>query len=169
MIIKKDLYSSKIFNKIDKKMKLYIETSVPNFLFSTQDSIERQTITKNFFKDIVPQHEAYVSDIYILEAEDASLEKQKQLKSIITQYNLKILGKTKDAEELAKKYQDELKFPEKYFNDLQHIAIATIHKMDVIVSWNLKHIVKLKTILAVEKINKKFKYKRVHICTPEEV
>lgn len=79
------------------------------------------------------------------------------------------MEKTKEAEELARKYQEELKFPEKYFNDLLHIAIATIYKMDVIVSWNLKHIVKLKTILAVEKINQKFKYKRIHICSPEEI
>ena len=150
-------------------MKLYIETSVPNFLFSTQDSVERQTITKNFFKDIVPKHESYVSDIYILEAEDAPPEKEKQLKSVITQYNLKVLEKTKEVEDLAKKYQEELKLPERYFNDLLHIAIATIYKMDVIVSWNLQHIVKLKTILAVEKINKKFKYKSIHICTPEEI
>lgn len=162
---------AKIFNKLEenKKMKLYIETSVPNFLFSTQDSVERQTITKNFFKNIVPQHEAYVSDIYILEAEDAPPEKQKQLKSIITRYNLKILEKTKNVEELAKKYQEELKLPERYFNDLLHIAVATIHEMDVIVSWNLKHIVKLKTILTVAKINQKFKYKRIHICSPEEI
>ena len=150
-------------------MKLYIETSVPNFLFSTQDSVERQTITKNFFKDIVPKHESYVSDIYILEAEDAPPEKEKQLKSVITQYNLKVLEKTKEVEDLAKKYQEELKLPERYFNDLLHIAIATIYKMEVIVSWNLQHIVKLKTILAVEKINKKFKYKSIHICTPEEI
>lgn len=150
-------------------MKFYIETSVPNFLFSTQDSVERQTITKNFFKDIVPKHESYVSDIYILEAEDAPPEKEKQLKSVITQYNLKVLEKTKEVEDLAKKYQEELKLPERYFNDLLHIAIATIYKMEVIVSWNLQHIVKLKTILAVEKINKKFKYKSIHICTPEEI
>ena len=151
----KDLYSLKIYRKTkeNKKMKLYIETSVPNFLFSTQDSIERQIVTKNFFKNIVPQHEGYVSDIYILEAEDASPEKQKQLKSVISQYNLKVLEKTKEVEELAKKYQEELKLQERYFNDLLHIAIATIHGMDVIVSWNLTHIVKLKTILAVEKVN----------------
>ena len=67
------------------------------------------------------------------------------------------MEKTKNVEELAKKYQEELKLPERYFNDLLHIAVATIHEMDVIVSWNLKHIVKLKTILTVEKINQKFK------------
>lgn len=63
-------------------MKIYIETSVPNFLVSEQDSIEKQEITKNFFKNIVPKHECFVSDIYILEAEDAPQEKQKQLLSI---------------------------------------------------------------------------------------
>ena len=150
-------------------MKLYIESSVPNFLFSTQDSLERQKITKDFFKNIVPNYECYVSDIYILEAEDASPEKEKQLKSVITQYNLKVLEKTREVEELAKKYNDELKLQERYFNDLLHIAIATIHGMDVIVSWNLKHIVKLKTILTVENANKRFKYKTLHICTPEEI
>lgn len=150
-------------------MKIYIETSVPNFLISEQDSVEKQEITKKFFKDIVPKHECFVSDIYILEVEDAPQEKQKQLLSIIPQYKLKVLEKTNKIEELARKYQQELDFPERYFNDLLHIATATIHNMDVIVSWNLTHIVKLKTIFAVEKINKRLKYSVPHIYTPEEI
>lgn len=150
-------------------MKIYIETSVPNFLFTKQDSIEKQEITKNFFNNTLPKHQGFVSDIYILEAENAPQEKQKQLKSIIEKYNLKVLEKTEAVERLAKEYQKELLLPEKYFNDLLHIAIASIHQMDVIVSWNLSHIVKLKTMLAVEKVNKRFKYKSIHICTPEEI
>ncbi len=150
-------------------MKLYIETSVPNFLFSAQDSIEKQKITENFFENKLPKHNGFVSDIYILEAENAPPKKQNQLKSVITKYNLKILEKTEEIEKLAKEYQNELKFPQRYYNDLLHIAIATIHGMDVIVSWNLSHIVKLKTMLAVEKINNRFKYKSIHICTPEEI
>ena len=150
-------------------MKLYIETSIPNFLFSAQESIERQDITKRFFENIVPKHECFVSDIYILEAEDAPEEKKKQLLSIITRYKLKVLEKTNKVEKLAKRYQEELDFPERYFNDLLHIATATIYNMDVIVSWNLTHIVKLKTMLTVEEVNKRLKYIVPHICTPEEV
>lgn len=60
----KDLYSPKLSNKTDKKMKLYIETSVPNFLFSTQDSVERQTITKNFLK-ISPHSTKLMYQIFI--------------------------------------------------------------------------------------------------------
>src|SRR3989338_3199244 len=142
-------------------MKLYIETSVPNFLFSAQESIERQDITKRFFENIVQKHECFVSDIYILEAEDAPEEKKKQLLSIITRYKLKVLEKTNK--------QEKLDFPERYFNDLLHIATATIYNMDVIVSWNLTHIVKLKTMLTVEEVNKRLKYIVPHICTPEEV
>lgn len=102
-------------------MKIYIETSVPNFLFTKQDSVEKQEITKSFFKNTIPKHEGFVSDIYILEAENAPQEKQKQLKSIIEKYNLKVLEKTKDVEKLAKEYQKELLLPERYFNDFSQL------------------------------------------------
>lgn len=82
---------------------------------------------------------------------------------------MKVLEMTKDAEELAQQYQQKLLIPKRYFNDVLHIAIATVHQMDVIVSWNLTHIVKLRTMLAVEEVNKRFKYHTPHICTPEEV
>ena len=140
-------------------MKIYIETSVPNFLFTSQDTGERQDITRGFFKRIVPKHECFISDIYVLEVENATQKKQKQLLSIISTYGLKVLGKNNSVEELARAYGKRLKFPERYYNDLLHIAIATIHNMDVIVSWNLTHIVKLKTMLSVEEVNKRFKYK----------
>lgn len=150
-------------------MKVYIETSVPNFLFSKQDSKEKQQITEKFFNEVLPKHEAFVSDIYILEAEQAPPEKAKQLKSIVETYHMKVLEMTKDAEELAQQYQQKLSIPKRYFNDVLHIAIATVYNMDVIVSWNLTHIVKLRTMLAVEDVNKRFKYRTPHICTPEEV
>jgi len=41
--------------------------------------------------------------------------------------------------------------------------------MDVLVSWNMEHIVKLKTVVEVNKLNKKLGYKIILIYTPEEV
>ena len=49
------------------------------------------------------------------------------------------------------------------------IAVATVNDMDVVVSWNLEHIVKLKTRQAVNGINSLFGYKGIEISTPEEV
>ena len=41
--------------------------------------------------------------------------------------------------------------PEKYINDAIHLALASVNKMEVLVSWNMEHIVKLKTIVGVNK------------------
>jgi len=59
--------------------------------------------------------------------------------------------------------------PKRYEGDVIHIAFAVAHDLDVIVSWNLTHIVKLKTKLEVNGINKSHGYKEMEICTPEEV
>lgn len=59
--------------------------------------------------------------------------------------------------------------PEKFINDALHIAIATVNGIDTVVSWNLEHIVKLKTIVEVNKINLKNGYKQIFIVTPEEI
>jgi hypothetical protein len=65
---------------------------------------------------------------------------------------------------LAEVYVNEGIIPKKYSNDALHIAIATIYKMDAIVSWNLTHIVKFKTKFQVKNINKRLKEKDVIIC-----
>jgi hypothetical protein len=59
--------------------------------------------------------------------------------------------------------------PEKYKLDLLHIAFAVVYDLDVVVSWNLEHIVKLTTKLKVNGVNKKEGYKEIEICTPQEV
>ena len=59
--------------------------------------------------------------------------------------------------------------PEKFLNDALHIAIATVNGIDTVVSWNMEHIVKIKTIVEVNKINLKKKYNQIFIVTPEEI
>jgi hypothetical protein len=59
--------------------------------------------------------------------------------------------------------------PVKYENDVIHVAFAAGNDLDVVVSWNLKHIVKLKTRMEINGINKICGYKEIELCTPEEV
>jgi predicted nucleic acid-binding protein len=53
--------------------------------------------------------------------------------------------------------------------DCQHIATATIHRVDVLVSWNFKHIVNLKRIRGYNSVNLKHGYPMLEIRTPIEV
>jgi len=59
--------------------------------------------------------------------------------------------------------------PYKYQTDGIHIAITTVYEIDMILSYNFKHIVKRKTIKMTDEINSSLGYKKIEIYTPEEV
>jgi hypothetical protein len=54
-------------------------------------------------------------------------------------------------------------------SDAQHIATATVHHADVLVSWNFKHIVNLARVHGYNSVNVREGYPRVEIRTPREV
>jgi len=53
--------------------------------------------------------------------------------------------------------------------DAQHIAIATVYRADVLVSWNFKHIVNLQRIHGYNSVNLRKGYPMIEIRTPREV
>jgi predicted nucleic acid-binding protein len=53
--------------------------------------------------------------------------------------------------------------------DCQHIAMATIAKADVLISWNFKHIVNLDKIRGYNGINYQFGFNMIEIRTPKEI
>ena len=53
--------------------------------------------------------------------------------------------------------------------DAQHIAIATVGRVDVLVSWNFKHIVNLQRIHGYNSVNLRRGYPMIEIRTPREV
>ena len=76
---------------------------------------------------------------------------------------------TKEAEKLAQNYIDERVVGIKHIADAQHIAIASVERVDILVSWNFKHLVKRKTRIGVNLINLKNGYRSIEILAPPEL
>lgn len=76
---------------------------------------------------------------------------------------------TDEASELARRYIREGVLPESKWVDAQHIALATISRVDVLVSWNFKHMVNLERIRGYNSANLKAGYPLLEIRTPQEV
>ena len=70
---------------------------------------------------------------------------------------------------LANRYIDEKVITERSFNDAVHIALATIHAVDALISWNFKHIVNLSRIRLYNSVNLKYGYSTIDIRSPREV
>jgi hypothetical protein len=74
-----------------------------------------------------------------------------------------------EARELAESYIAAGVLTDTMRADAQHIAIATVGRVDVLVSWNFKHIVNLQRIQGYNSVNLREGYPMIEIRTPREV
>ena len=109
-----------------------------------------------------------LSDLTLKEIESAPNEIRELLDSIPKQ-NIDYIQLDNEARFLANKYVEEKAISQKYLVDSQHIAMATINKNDVLVSWNFKHIVNLRRINLYNSTNLKYGYPTIEIRTTREV
>ena len=146
-----------------KKIKIYIDTSVIGGLFDEEFEKYSNKLF-NAFKN--NKYIPVISTIVLKELENVP----KKIKDVITNINnYELLEITKEVENLALKYLSEGIISDNYFNDALHIAIATINKIDVLVSWNFKHIVNLNKIHKINAVNLMENYSVLEIRSPMEV
>ena len=145
--------------------RVYIDTSV----FGGYFDVEFEKETKPFFEKILEKGiKIIVSEILELElyrAPDYIYDFFESLPvNLIERVEL-----TEDARELSEKYISEKVVGKTSRADCQHIALATIHKADVLVSWNFKHIVNLERIRGYNSVNFREGYQMIEIRTPKEI
>ena len=152
-----------------KKISLYLDTSVLNFYFA-QDSPDEMQVTRELFVEIKRgEYEAFISATVLEEIAKAPEDKKRKLLNLVREYKLTILKINEETEGLASKYIKSRIIPKRFEEDAIHIAVAVVNNLDVIISWNFKHIVKLKTKLAVNGISRQEGYKEIEIYSPKEV
>ena len=76
---------------------------------------------------------------------------------------------TEEAVNLADTYLAENVVGKTSRSDCFHIAMATINEVDILVSWNFKHIVNVKRIRGYNAVNMKLGYKTIDIRSPKEI
>lgn len=143
-----------------KKLRIYLDTSVLSFLFA-DDVPEFRQITEEFFENFVAKgkYSVYVSDLLIREIEKSRDETKKvQLLQTIRQYGLPILTLNEESDKLAHAYLKAKVIPPRKIEDAQHIAIATCYQMDILLSWNFKHLANIQKQMAVKIINEQAGY-----------
>lgn len=145
--------------------RIYIDTSV----FGGRFDDEFEKATKPFFEAILQQK------IQVIISEVPELELYKAPSHIIDFYEsipeeiIERVELTEETKGLAEKYIVEKVVGKSSRADCQHIAIATVHRADVLASWNFKHTVNLEKIRGYNAINFREGYPMIEIRTPKEI
>lgn len=94
-------------------------------------------------------------------------ELELKMKDFINSNPITILELNNDINDLATLYRQEILLNE--INDTLHIACASYYDLDMIASWNFKHIVNFNTINTIHKINLHKKYNLIEIVSLENI
>ena len=150
------------------KLRMYFETTMFNYYLDAERDGHADTV--RLFEAIrAGKHEAYTSGYAIEELLHASEPKRGQMMALIDVYGITTLDITEDSNALASLYVLEGVVPMRFRLDGAHIAIASIHGLDCILSYNFQHINRVKTKLLAERINHRSGYLSPVICTAKEV
>jgi hypothetical protein len=150
-------------------MKLYIETSVPNMLFAA-DAPEKRAATETFFDWLRrTDDDLFSSELVKQEIARAPEPKRSQMIQAFADLPISVLEITADAIGLSRIYVHEGITPVRYQNDALHVALAVCNRLDVVVSWNMKHLVNVRKVQQINAVNLRYGLPAIRIHTPEEI
>jgi predicted nucleic acid-binding protein len=131
---------------------------------------EKQAISQAFFRMMVEQpdnFEVVVSPVLLQEMSKASEMQQQRSQAILQSIRYVEIPAQEEANDLALLYIAAETLSKKHFNDLLHVAYAVLARCDYIVSWNMKHLVRVWTVDRVNAVNFENHYPKIMIVTPE--
>lgn len=147
------------------KQRIYIDTSVVGGYFDN----EFELATKELFKRLENNEVIFVvSDLLDLEL----IKAPKNVRELLHNYSADKFQRvelSEDAIKLADSYISENVVGKTSLEDCRHIALATINKVDVLASWNFKHIVNLDRIKGYNSVNLKLGYQMIEIRSPKDL
>lgn len=145
-----------------RKERIYLDTSVINFLFA-DDSPEFRDRTIEFFDEWVKpgKYEVFISKVVVDELSDTKdPEERKKLLNVIDKYPIKMITASEktieDIEFLASEYIKREIIPEKKLADALHVAYSVVHEMDYLLSWNFKHLANIHKEKTITLINNEY-------------
>lgn len=153
------------------KPSIYIESSVVSYyaneIRSNSKIASEQILTRNWWKTVLPKMDTYVSEFVFREVLRGKPKyAQARLEAIS---GVTLLPFTDEVKKLAAVYVRKLALPKDGEADAFHLAMAAVHEVDFLVSWNCKHIANAFKYPLIRKININQGWRSPTICTPREL
>ena len=145
--------------------RIYTDTSVIGGCEDDEFRVHSRRLMAAFGKG---KAQLVLSELVLREL-DAAPEAVREVVAAVPAAHVKIIRLSSEAEALARQYLSAGILTFNMFADAQHIAMATVARVDVLVSWNFRHVVNLVRIQQFHRVNALQGYPTIEIRSPREV
>jgi predicted nucleic acid-binding protein len=151
--------------------RVYIETTVVSYLTArpSRDLIVagHQQITHDWWETCRGGYELCVSQLVLQEAGDGDAQAAKERLDVLA--TMTLLEIEEAAIDLAEDLVRAGPLPSKAENDALHIAVAAVHRIPYLLTWNCRHMANATMRTQIEAVCATKGFKAPIICTPEEM
>mgnify|MGYP002855036624 CR=1 FL=1 len=151
----------------DIRLRLYLETTTFNYFFD--DRKGHYDVVRLFEAIKAGRFAGYTSQYVMDELKKAPEPKQTNMVNLINTHGIITLNGNPEAEALARKYREKGIIPHSQKMDSRHIAVASLYKLDTIVSYNFHHINRDKTKKLIPIVNATQNLRGINFWTAREV
>ena len=152
-------------------MRVYVESTIPSYVVArpARDLLQaaRQQLAKDWWEFEREKHELFTSQLVLDEI--AFGDKEMAARRLETTRSVPLVRATDEVKELAAKILASGLLPATAGSDATLIALATIYELDILLTWNSRHIANAAIRERLRKIVEAAGFALPVICTPEEL
>jgi predicted nucleic acid-binding protein len=148
-------------------IRVYIETTIPSFyhtLRTDAESVARMHWTRQWWAEYGPQFELLTSPAVILELQQGSTEKTEERLELVSR--LALLDINDAVERIVATYIARRVMPNDPGGDALHLAIASYYRLDVLLTWNCRHLANPNKMQHIRAVNRELGLSMPLLTTP---
>jgi hypothetical protein len=150
---------------------VYIETTIVSYLTArpSRDLVRtaHQRITRTWWEEHRRGHDLFVSQFVLDEAGEG--DPDAAAKRVLALRGLPVLADSREGRALARALVEHGLLPKAAGIDALHLAMAAVHDMDVVLTWNCRHLANAAILGDIGRLVRMNEYEMPIVCTPEEL
>lgn len=149
---------------------IYVETTIPSFYFETRPELEvqiRRQWTREWWDSPKLDQRLVTSFITIQELEDIPGPRRDDALNLVRP--LRLLEYTDEVADIVRVYLEHKLMPQEVMGDADHLALASYHKCDMLVTWNCRHLANANKLGHVRRVNALLGLETPLLVTPLEL
>jgi predicted nucleic acid-binding protein len=150
---------------------VYIETTIPSFMTArpSQDVViaGKQITTRLWWERRAPKFDLFISPLVIEEAALGDAEAAQRRLRVLD--GIRVLGFDAQVGRIARRLVSSGVIPQRAASDASHLAVATRHGMEFLLTWNCTHLANAQALPRVEAVLRDMGFEPPVVCTPDEL
>lgn len=152
------------------KPTVYLDSTVPSYFLAQGNHAvvqARHIVTRQWWEKELPRFNAFISQIVHDELAAGDAQRAADRCRLVDEFPF--LDVDEEVERVAAYYVENLAMPRRDMRDAFHLALASVHEVEYLVTWNFAHLANAAKRRHIEVLNRRLHLISPVICTPEEL